>query len=95
MMEFQGFASVGAIVVIVYLIGELFRVIVKADTVNKFIPVICGFSGLVLGIASFYVAPELLSTDNIFNAAAIGIASGFAATGINQFYKQLTNNKSE
>lgn len=94
-MEFQGFAAVAALVVIVYLIGEIFRVFIKTDVVNKYIPVICGFSGLVLGIVSYYVAPEILSVTNIFDAAAVGITSGFAATGVNQVYKQLTSNLSK
>lgn len=88
-MEEFGFASVSAIVVIVYLIGLMFKSI-KNPTVDKFIPVISGISGLILGVASYFIAPEIISADNIFTAAAVGIVSGLASTGINQVYKQLT-----
>ena len=35
-----------------------------------------------------FVIPEYPAGD-ILNAAAVGIVSGFAATGINQVYKQM------
>lgn len=85
-MEF-GIASVAAITVIAYLVGEL----VKATGLNnKWIPAICGSVGGVLGVVALYIGvPDFPGSDYI-NAIAIGIVSGFAATGINQVFKQTT-----
>jgi hypothetical protein len=55
--------------------------------------VICGSVGALLGIVGLYLMPDFPATD-IVNALAVGIVSGFAATGINQIYKQATKNES-
>ena len=55
---------------------------------NKFIPIICGVAGGVLGIAGMFIMPDFPATDYI-TAAAVGIVSGFAATGVNQVFKQM------
>ena len=83
-MDF-GIANVVAITVLCYLIG----IVVKAIPVDdKWIPVICGVSGLLLGLLAFYIKmPDMPASDPI-TAAAIGAVSGFAATGINQIFKQ-------
>lgn len=84
-MEIVGIASVAAITVIAYLIGE----IVKATGLdNKWIPVICGVCGGALGVVGMMIMPEFPATDYI-NAVAVGIVSGLAATGANQIVKQL------
>ena len=85
-MDF-GIANVVAITVIVYIIG----IAVKATALNnKWIPVICGISGIGLGILALYIGmPDFPATDYM-TAAAVGGASGLAATGVNQVAKQLT-----
>lgn len=86
-----GIASVAAITVICYLIG----LGVKATSIaDKYIPVIVGFAGLVLGIAGMYLMEDFPATDYI-TAAAVGIVSGLAATGVNQVFKQLSRVKTE
>ena len=85
-MDF-GITSVIAITVITYLIGMGCKAWEKLD--NKFIPVICGFVGAVLGVIAMQTMPEFPSKD-ILNAIAIGIVSGLASTGANQLGKQLT-----
>ena len=45
--------------------------------------------GCMLGIVGRFVIPDFPAAD-IINAAAVGIASGLAATGANQLYKQLS-----
>lgn len=80
-----GIASVAAITVICYLVGQLGKVS-KLD--NKWIPIICGCSGLALGIVSMFIMPDFPATDYV-TAAAVGIVSGLAATGINQIIKQM------
>ena len=84
-MEF-GIATVVAITVIVYIIG----LIVKATKLdNKWIPVICGLAGIILGIVAMYIGvPDFPATDPL-TAAAVGGASGLAATGLDQAVKQL------
>ena len=67
-MENLGIASVAAITVICLLIGQA----VKASAVDsKWIPIICGVCGLILGIAAMYIMPDFPATDYI-TAAAIG-----------------------
>ena len=87
-MDF-GIASVAAITVICYLAGQ----VVKATGIdNKWIPVICGVLGAILGpVALFTGVPDFPATDSL-TAVAVGIVSGLAATGINQVGKQLSNN---
>lgn len=84
-MDF-GIATVVAITVMCYIVG----LIVRASSLdNKWIPVICGVSGMVLGIAALYMGmPDFPASDPI-TAAAVGAASGLAATGVDQAVKQL------
>lgn len=80
-----GITGVAAITVICLLIGQG----VKASGLdNKFIPIICGVCGAVLGVAGMFIMPAFPATDYI-TAAAVGIVSGLAATGANQVIKQL------
>jgi len=85
-----GFTAVPAITVICYLLAIGIKATGKID---KWIPVICGILGGVLGVVAMYTIPGYPGTD-ILAAIAIGVVSGEAATGINQVYKQLTQ-KSE
>lgn len=88
-MDF-GIVSFAAIVVLVYLVGSA----VKVSNLNSdLIPVICGASGLLLGILAFYLnVPDFPATDPM-TAAAVGVVSGFAATGINQAIKRTSIKK--
>lgn len=91
-----GVTSYAAIVIITYLIGLGWKTSDKLP--DKWIPVVCGVCGGILGIVAYLIKiPNFPGTD-IFMAAAIGVVSGFAATGINQIYKQLVkknDNKDE
>ena len=85
-MDF-GITGVAAITVIAYLIGAA----VKATALdNKWIPIICGAVGGVLGALAMHTMPDFPSTDYI-TAVAVGVVSGLAATGVNQIGKQLKN----
>ena len=86
---FEGFVAIPAFVVIVYLLAEIVKKI-KDGALNTYIPVICGVLGAVLGIICFAACPTYIPAENWFDAVAIGITSGFAATGIHQVYKQFT-----
>lgn len=81
-----GITGVAAITVICLLIGQA----VKASGLdNKWIPIICGVCGCALGIAAMYIMPDFPASDYI-TAAAVGIVSGLAATGVNQAFKQMS-----
>ena len=82
-----GIAGVGGITVICYLAAQG----IKATPLNnKWLPVICGILGGLLGILGMLIMPDFPASDYI-TAVAIGIVSGLAATGANQVYKQLSS----
>lgn len=85
-MDF-GVANVAAITMLTYIVGGLIKVS-KLD--NKWIPTICGVVGVVLGIVAFYIGVPDFPANDVITAAAVGAASGFAATGVNQVGKQLS-----
>ena len=81
-----GFATVMAITVLCFLAGLWAKNNRQID--DKNIPVICGVVGLVLGIVGLLIRmPDFPATDYI-TAAAVGVASGLAATGAHQVFKQ-------
>lgn len=84
-MDF-GIATVAAITALVYIFG----VGIKATRLdNKWIPVLCGALGIALGIVAYFGGmPDFPASDPI-TAAAVGGASGLAATGLHQAIKQL------
>lgn len=85
-----GLTTCVAIVVIAYLIGIAVKNIEAID--DKWIPVICGIVGAPLGVLALRIVPDFPATDYL-TAAAVGIVSGLAATGINQVFKQLKNDE--
>ena len=87
-MDF-GMAGVAVITVIVYLIGMAVR---ATPLDNKWIPVICGLCGGILGVVAFFWSPiPDFPANDALTALAIGIVSGLAATGADQIAKQLKN----
>ena len=85
MTEFVAFP---VIVIICYLVGFTCKKIGN-EALDKFIPSICGVLGAILGVVIFFTIPNFIPADNWAMAIAIGIVSGFSATGINQIYKQI------
>lgn len=84
-MDF-GIATVAAITALVYIFGVGIKA-TKLD--NKWIPVLCGALGIALGIVAYFCGmPDFPASDPI-TAAAVGGASGLAATGLHQAIKQL------
>lgn len=80
-------ATVGAITVISYLVGMACKAIDSVQ--DKYIPVIVGTVGAILGVIGLYTVADFPAND-ILNALAVGIASGLASTGANQIVKQLS-----
>lgn len=83
-MEITGI-SVAAITVVAYLIGEGVKL---SPLDNRWIPLICGLCGGALGIAGMYLMADFPAGD-LLSALAVGIASGLAATGMNELATQL------
>ncbi|MBR4077515.1 MAG: phage holin family protein [Oscillospiraceae bacterium] len=86
MIENFGMTTVVTITIIAYLVGEAVKLL--PFDVSKWIPVVCGFVGGCLGAVGMYVVPDYPAGD-IMTAIAVGIVSGFAATGVHQVYKQV------
>ena len=84
-----GITGVAVITVICFLVGQAVKV---TGLDNKYIPVIVGVAGGVLGVVGMLVMPDFPAADYL-TAVAVGIVSGLAATGINQVYKQLSGIK--
>lgn len=80
-----GIASVAVITVICYLIGQVVKV---SGVDNKWIPIVVGVAGGILGVVGMHVMPDFPAQDYL-TAIAVGIVSGLAATGVNQVAKQL------
>ena len=83
--------TIWAITVICFLIAEG----IKATPLdNKWIPIICGTRGGGLGVVAMQVVADFPAND-LLNAIAIGIVSGFAATGVHQAGHQLAEGNKE
>lgn len=83
-MDF-GIATVLAITVLSYLVGLIVKV---TPLNNKWIPIICGIFGIAAGIVAYFAGmPDFPASDPV-TAAAVGAASGLAATGLNEAIKQ-------
>lgn len=86
-MELLGITGVASIVVICLLGAQAVKV---AGLDTKWLPLLCGSMGGLLGILGMLVMPEFPAQD-LLTAAAMGIVSGLAATGSHQIIKQLGN----
>lgn len=83
-MDF-GITGIAAITVLCFLAAQG----AKATAIdNKWLPVICGGLGGILGVVGMKIMPDFPAHD-IITAAAVGVVSGFAATGVHQAYKQI------
>lgn len=84
-MDF-GMAAVAAITAIAYLLGLAVK---QSPLENRWIPVFCGVCGGVLGIVCLYTGvPDFPAGDPV-TAAAVGVVSGLAATGVNELYRHM------
>jgi hypothetical protein len=77
--------GIPAIVVISYMITETFKMFIN----KKYLPIVAGISGGMLGVLSFVLQIDIMPATDIITALAIGIISGLAATGSNQIIKQI------
>ncbi len=85
-----GFAPVASIMAICFLVGMA----VKASNFDsKWIPLICGALGCLLGLVAYFAVPSVMPAADPYTAAAIGIVSGYGATGVHQTVSQLSKNR--
>jgi len=85
------FTSVPIIVVCCYIIGEIYKFLLKnKKEAYKLIPLLVTVFGGVLGILIYFTAPDLIfNADNLWIAFGVGMVSGVSSTGTNQIIKQL------
>lgn len=89
-MNISDMATVLPIVAICYFAGTG----VKAFKLNKrFIPLITGALGGVLGVVGFFTMSSFPAQD-VITAIAVGVISGLASTGFNETIKTMIKKKS-
>ena len=89
------FTSIPIIVIICYIIGEIYKVLFKnKQDLYELIPIVLACFGGLLGILIFLTNPEImLNVSNVWTALGIGIVSGVSSTGTNQIIKQIFKKK--
>jgi len=94
MEQIMNIVSVPIIATIVYWVVNLIKYTVNnSEKFKRLIPIISAVLGAGLGIAAFYIAPEIIIADNLLTAIIIGGASGLSATGTNQIIKQISKSQ--
>ena len=84
------FTSIPVIVLICYLIGEIYKVVFKSkEDLYKLIPVFVTLLGGLVGLGVHLVEPSFLNVNSIVSALEIGLISGSASTGMHQMVKQI------
>lgn len=82
-----GVSGVAFIVIMCLLVG----MVVKATKLeNKWIPIVCGVCGAILGAVALRFGAAGFPAEDYFQAVAIGIVSGLGSVGCHQVVKQLT-----
>lgn len=86
-MDFASFGITGvaAITILCVLLGQVLKVL-PMD--NRYIPILVGFFGGILGVLGMFLTPDFPAEDYL-TAIAVGVASGLASTGAHQVLKQL------
>ena len=88
--------SVPLITALVYGAMALYKFLVNGkEKYIILIPAIAVLLGAALGIIAYFWASDIMPADNVFVAILIGAASGGAATGSHQVFKQLLKNNME
>ena len=91
-MQYLGIPS---IIIICYLIGEISKLLLRKKRNYKYIPIIVGISGGILGLISYYISPNIVL--NVKEPITLGIISGLASIGshevIVKLLSQITKNQ--
>lgn len=84
-------ATVPSIVILCYLFATIAKnTFVNTDKERRLLPSMCGVFGGIVSILLYFFIPTELDGYTFFTAFTTGIASGFASTGLNQLYKQMS-----
>jgi len=83
-----GIATIPAITAIAFGCGQLYK-LTKWNT--KWIPLMCGIIGFVLGIIVYFFGMETFEIIPFLTSIASGIASGLAATGAHQAVTKIAS----
>lgn len=90
-MDYLTLIAVPAITACVYALIEVLKEVTNNNEgVLRFIPLIALVLGAIAGVICYYFIPDVFSASNVVVAIVVGAASGLAATGTNQVFKQLT-----
>lgn len=89
------FTCVPIIIIICYMVGEIYKVIFKRkEELFKLIPIIVTITGGILAVLIYLTNKEIIfNADNIWIALQIGLVSGASATTTNQIIKQVFKSK--
>ncbi|MBE5740894.1 MAG: hypothetical protein E7349_08645 [Clostridiales bacterium] len=91
MEQYLELISVPAIAAVVYWVIELIKYTVGGnEKFKRFIPLVSAALGIVCGVVCYFAIPTIIPAENLLVAIIIGAASGLAATGANQVFKQLS-----
>ena len=79
------------IVIISYMIGEIYKVIVRnSESYKKLTPIVVTLFGGILGVLIYITNKEMLGeTNNLWMALEIGMTSGITSTNANQIIKKI------
>lgn len=84
------------ITALVYGAVEIYKIIVNGrEKFLRFIPVVATLLGVLIGVVSYCCIPNVVPSDNILTAILVGGASGLAATGTHQMFKQIAKPKEQ
>lgn len=79
----MNYIGIPSIIIICYLIGEILKLLILKKKKNyKYVPIIVGTFGGLLGILTYYISPNIiLNVEDPIIAISLGIVSGLASTG--------------
>ena len=84
------------IVVISYLLGELYKLIFrKQEELYKYIPVFVSLSGGLIAVIMYLIDVRLFEVQSVLEVILIGIVSGSSSTGANQIIKKVFRSNGE
>ena len=89
------FIAIPVIVILCYLIGEIYKVVFKnKEDLYKLIPSFLTLLGGLLGMMLHFIDESYLGVTSMVSALEIGLISGSASTGLHQVIKQLIKKES-
>lgn len=78
------------IILIAYIIGEIYKFIFKNKTeYYKLIPIIVTIVGGTVSLIIYFADKAIINVTNMYEALLMGLVAGASATGTNQIIKQI------